>query len=169
MKPRIRLQLIPDKYRLPFAAAVLSCSLLAAFFISWSQGAFASGYVVIGDDIRVQVEVASTAKTREKGLSGREQLGSGQGMLFVFLRPDRYTFWMKDMKFPIDILWIKGEELVDMTTDVPVPVPGEDLPSFFPVSPADKVLEVPAGFAQAHGLRTGMTVITHIDSRRQVR
>lgn len=165
----MRLQLIPEKYRLPFAAAVLCCSLLAALFITWSQRVYASGYVTIGDGLKVQVEVASTAQTREKGLSGRDRLEPGQGMLFVFMQPAVYTFWMKDMKFPIDILWINGQELVDITTDVPLPEPGEALPQYFPQSPADKVLEVPAGFARTNGLRTGMTVTTHIDSRRTVR
>ncbi len=159
----MKFQLIPEKYRLPLAAAVLCCSLLAAVFVAWSQRALASGYVVIGDGLKVQVEVASTAQTREKGLSGRDGLEPGQGMLFIFLRPDKYTFWMKDMKFPIDILWIRDSELVDISTDVPVPVPGEELPHYFPMTPADKVLEVPAGFARANGLKTGMSVTTHID------
>lgn len=165
----MRQQLIPEKYRLPFAAAVLCISLVACFFVAWSQRTYATGTVVIGDGLMVKVDVASTTKTREKGLSGREKLDPDQGMLFVFLRPDVYTFWMKDMKFPIDILWIRDQELVDITTDVPLPAPGEALPHYFPLFPADKVLEVPAGFARTHGLRTGMTVVTHIDSSRTVR
>lgn len=160
---------IVEKYRLLFSASVLGLLLLAAVLISWGQRVTASGYVLIGDDLKVAVEVASTVKTRERGLSGRSGLGPDQGMLFVFLKSDTYSFWMKDMEFPIDILWINGQELVDITTDVQVPSPGEEMPTYFPRSPVDKVLEVPAGYARTHGLRTGMTVVTHIDSNRTVR
>jgi uncharacterized protein len=146
------------------AVFVLGLIVVAAIFIGWSQRAFASGSVVIDDRIEVGVEVASTVQAREKGLSKTDRLPSDRGMLFVFLRPDVYTFWMKDMKFPIDILWISGEELVDITTDIPMPQPGEELNTYFPRFPVDKVLEVSAGFAQNNGLRTGMKVVTHIDS-----
>jgi len=158
-----------SKYRALISLSLLGLVLLVALFIGWSQRAFASGSIIIDDKIKVAVEVASTAQAREKGLSGTDRLETGRGMLFVFLRPDVYTFWMKDMNFPIDILWIRGEELVDMTTDIPVPVPGEELATYFPKYPVDKVLEVPAGFARANGLRTGMTVAAYIDSGQAAR
>jgi hypothetical protein len=158
-----------SKYRVAISASVLGLVLMVALFIGWSQRAFASGSVIIDDKFKVVVEVASTAQAREKGLSDTDRLEPGRGMLFIFLRPDVYTFWMKDMNYPIDILWINGEELMDMTTEIPVPVPGEVLATYFPKYPVDKVLEVPAGFARANGLRTGMTVATYIDSAQAAR
>jgi uncharacterized membrane protein (UPF0127 family) len=56
------------------------------------------------------LEVAKTPEARVQGLSGRTGLKVGQGMLFVFDTPDRQCFWMKDMKFPIDILWFDSNK-----------------------------------------------------------
>ena len=57
-------------------------------------------------------EVADTKASRELGLSGREMLRPNEGMLFVFETPGRYGFWMKDMKFPLDIVWINQNGVV---------------------------------------------------------
>jgi len=52
------------------------------------------------------VEVAATRSERERGLSGRALLKPGTGLWFVFPEPDRYGFWMRDMRFPIDLVWV---------------------------------------------------------------
>ena len=54
----------------------------------------------------VKVELALTMQAQAQGLSGRKILEENEGMLFVFKNSGRYSFWMKDMNFPIDILWI---------------------------------------------------------------
>lgn len=155
---------------MPAVAGVgLAAALVAAAVLTVIQGRFPSGYVTIGDDLRVAVTVAATPATQEKGLSGREGLGADDGMLFIFDRPDTYAFWMKDMRFPIDIIWIQNDAIADITTDVPVPVPGQELPVYFPKIPANRVLEVPAGYAKAHGLRIGMAVTAHVDKGKGVR
>lgn len=103
---------------------------------------------------QIRVDVADTPALRERGLSGRQLLAEGQGMLFVFPVSGRPGFWMKDMRFPIDILWISSSGLIaDMTADLS--------PSTFPTvfsSTADiqYVLEVPAGTVQKFGFRKGM-------------
>ncbi len=61
--------------------------------------------VTIGSQ-KITAEVADTTQARTKGLSGRPCIGQNEGMLFVFNQPGFYQFWMKDMKFPIDIIWI---------------------------------------------------------------
>ena len=58
------------------------------------------------------MEVADTTQARAKGLSGRSCIGQNEGMLFVFNQPGFYEFWMKDMKFPIDIIWIASDHRV---------------------------------------------------------
>lgn len=132
---------------------------VAAAFLYWYQRTPKSAEAVIDGNVRVRVEVAHSPQTRERGLSGHAPLAQDEGMFFVFPVADRYAFWMKDMLFPIDILWINGTELVDITTDVPAPASLDaPLPTYRPVAPADRVLEVPAGFAKTHGLRLGMTV-----------
>ncbi len=149
-----------------WAAAVIFVAFVAALVINWRQAAFREGAVVLGDNDKISVEIAASAAAREKGLSGRERLDAGHGMLFVFAAPNVYSFWMKDMKFPIDIIWIRGDEVVDLSTEVPVPKPGEALALYKPRQAADRVLEVPSGYCRTHGLRTGEKVSYLIDSGR---
>lgn len=151
------------------AGVVLAVSLTASAALAVMQTRFETGYVEIGDGIKVAVTVADNPTTREKGLSGKEGLAADEGMLFIFDRADRYAFWMKEMRFAIDILWIKDDVIADMTTDVAPSAPGDELPMYFPRVPVDRVLEVPAGFARRHGLSTGMAVTAHIDKRGETR
>jgi uncharacterized membrane protein (UPF0127 family) len=60
----------------------------------------------------VYAEVVDTPKSREQGLSGRSGLGEDEAMLFVFEHPGKYGFWMKDMLFAIDIVWISEDGTV---------------------------------------------------------
>ena len=63
-------------------------------------------------DACVQAEIADTEAARQLGLMFRENLPEGRGMLFIFEDEGRYGFWMKNMKFPIDIIWIDKEKRV---------------------------------------------------------
>lgn len=154
----------------PLVALVAVAALLvASAALAYVHARFSQGYVRLGDDLRVNVTVADNDATREKGLSGKEALAPDEGMLFVFDHPQAYGFWMKDMRFPIDILWIAQGQLVDITTDAAIPVPGQELPVYYPRVPVDHVLEVRAGFAKEHGLRTGMPVSIHVDKGKKAR
>ena len=104
----------------------------------------------------VKAEVAADEKSRERGLSGRTSLAEGRGMLFVY--PDRLvrTFWMKGMRFPIDIVWITRGKVTGVERNAPVPV--GSVPVYSSGVPADHVLEVPAGWAGRHGADRGSRV-----------
>ena len=65
-------------------------------------------------DARVQVEIADTPETQQKGLGHRDELAWNQGMLFLFKRPKSANIWMKGMRFDIDIVWIRNGRIVDM-------------------------------------------------------
>ena len=107
------------------------------------------------------VEVEKTEPSREKGLSGRSSLQAGHGMLFLFDKPNRYAFWMKDMKFPIDMVFINGSTVVNIFPNVPFPAantPDSSLPLYIPTSAADKVLEINANTAQKDNIKNGDTV-----------
>jgi len=140
------------------AGVVVAAMLITAVFLLRKQTQFGTGSVVIGGDLEVRVKVAATFSTREKGLSGHDPLADGQGMYFIFDEPGEFSFWMKDMLFPIDIIWIEDGQIADMTVNVPVPVKGQPLPTYSPRVPVSRVLEVPAGFAREHGLRLGLPV-----------
>ncbi len=106
--------------------------------------------------IRLSVEVASTDAEREQGLSDRASLRDGTGMLFVFSKVDSYGFWMKDMHFSIDIVWINSDGVI---AGIDKNVSPDTYPAaFYPPSPVPYVLEVPAGFADSHGVAVGSAV-----------
>ena len=102
----------------------------------------------------VQVDVADTPERKSRGLSGRTGLAEDRGMLFPYARADQHGFWMFDMHFDIDIVWIRDGRVVDVTHGAAHDPPG-DLPIHRPSEPADLVLEVPAGTAAQLGWRAG--------------
>ncbi len=111
-------------------------------------------------DTEIKLSVADTPKAQQKGLSGRKSLAEDRGMLFVFKTPDYYSFWMKDMKFPIDIIYLRGDKVVTIYTNVQPPKSATDtsLPVYTSEEPSDKVLEVNAGFSEKQGLKKGDTI-----------
>jgi hypothetical protein len=100
------------------------------------------------------LELAITPAERAQGLSGREPLLENEGMLFVFDEPSIHGFWMKDMKFALDIIWIKDNKVVDIWQDASPPM-GDDIPRYRPEAESDYVLEVNAGFVERSGLKIG--------------
>lgn len=105
----------------------------------------------------VKVDLAITAGEQEMGLSGRENLLENTGMLFVFEKEGIYPFWMKDMNFPIDMIWINGGMRVVYIQENATP---ESYPEIFdPKTNAKYVLEVPAGFSKNNNLKVGDKVL----------
>lgn len=102
----------------------------------------------------LEVEIADNDQARIKGLSGRAGLAENEGMLFIFPAPDFYGFWMKEMKFPLDFIWLRGDEIKDVTVNVPPPV-NSALKTYRPSAKVDKVLEVNAGWAEKHNIKIG--------------
>lgn len=106
----------------------------------------------------VYAEVVDTPASRAQGLSGRSGLREKEGMLFVFDRPGRYGFWMKDMLFPIDIVWINEEGyIVHVENSVsPSTYAVTNPPQIFINDPdATYVLELGAGQAEKLGAHLG--------------
>ncbi len=107
------------------------------------------------------VQVVSSSTDMEKGLSGRNSLKDTQGMLFDFtkLENKQPAFWMKDMKFSLDILWIQNNAVVGITKNIPAPKNSKDvLPSYYAPGDIDYVIEVNAGWSDAHNIKTGDSV-----------
>jgi len=101
----------------------------------------------------IKVEIADTQDEQTLGLSGRESLPNGRGMLFVFQELSEHMFWMKDMKFPIDIIWLaENFKIVDVKENA-TPESYPDV--FLPTEKARYVLEVQAGFFARHRLKLG--------------
>lgn len=108
------------------------------------------------------VEVVNTPESTTQGLSGRSSIGS-DGMLFVFPKAQMLQFWMKEMKFGLDFIWLNNWTVVDLTQHVPPPSPEEAqneslLTIYSPKQPADMVIEVNDGDVSRWGVQVGDTL-----------
>jgi uncharacterized protein len=93
------------------------------------------------------VDVVDTESTRNRGLGKRSSIGVNEGMYFVFDDVGFHGIWMKDMQFPIDIVWIRDNRIVDIkeNVDPQIGAPLEELKTYFPKVLDDHVLELKAG------------------------
>jgi len=147
------------KHRL-FKVAAL-CVILFVFISVWSRGTqkrFASLTITTRGEqsqpISLRVELAQTSQEIEQGLSNRDTRGS-DGMLFILPQEMKPAFWMKDMRFPLDFIWIRNGSIVDLTRNVPISPP---LATHTPNSSVTHVLEIPAGFIDQHNIHLGDSV-----------
>ena len=109
----------------------------------------------------IPVEIMRSPKDKARGLSGRAFLAENEGFLFIFENKTRPSFWMKEMLFPIDIIWIADGKIVGIEKYIPIPEEGaslSDLPSYTPTSSIDYVLEVNAGFSDKYSFKEGDVV-----------
>jgi uncharacterized membrane protein (UPF0127 family) len=106
------------------------------------------------------LEVASDAASRSVGLGGRDALWDESGMLFVFPGEGLHRFWMKDMRFSLDLLYIASDgTIVDIQRMDPEPgVSDVDLTIYVPPTAVLLAIEIKAGLARRHGIEAGMTV-----------
>ncbi|EKD67674.1 MAG: hypothetical protein ACD_48C00273G0002 [uncultured bacterium] len=135
---------------------------VGAFFISflfllfWNMRTPSSRDIIL-DGESLHVYIAQTIKEMYVGLGGREDLGGKDGMLFLYDYPGRHGIVMRQMQFPIDIVWLFEGRVVDIAPAVPTE-PGAseyELTSYHPRIDASMVLELPAGWAAKHDLQIG--------------
>ena len=140
--------------------SVLACvmPLLAAGIVGSEGGSWAVAVLPSGHEYRL--EVAADDASRQRGYMFREQIGPRDGMLFVFESSARHSFWMKNCKVALDILWLdEAYRVVHVAADQPpCPLEGPCLP-ILPLAPARYVLEFPAGTAAREGLAGGSTIV----------
>lgn len=137
---------------------VIACG---AFIFFLKKPAYAPGNENVSSsaeiaDKKIFVDIVDTDAERVRGLSGRAILAENAGMLFIFEREDTYSFWMKDMNFPIDILWIDKDFVVQDITKNAEP---RSFPTIFkPRIPVQYVLEVNAGFSEENKIEIGKKI-----------
>ena len=122
-----------------------------------TEGKLPTGWLEFEDGTKITIELAANTEDIRLGLSYRESLCETCGLYFVFPGEDYRDFWMRQMHFPIDIIWINRGKVVGVVHDAP-PQPGateSELQVWTSPEPVRNVLEVPAGFARAHGIGAG--------------
>ena len=119
--------------------------------------------VVIGEQV-IYVEVADNPEARARGLSFRNSIGPNDGMLFVFDSPGSHGFWMKDMIFPIDIIWISSDKVVgfEENVDPQIGAQAEDLKIYYPPELVNRALEIRAGGVGRLGVHAGDQVLVRL-------
>jgi uncharacterized protein len=103
-------------------------------------------------------DVAITSEQRSKGLAVKDTLAENESMLFVFSKANNYPFWMKNMKFPIDIIWLGTDRYVIHIEHSLEPCESDACPLYTPDDKAQYVLETVAGFAKKYNV-TENTVV----------
>jgi uncharacterized membrane protein (UPF0127 family) len=108
-----------------------------------------------------KLEIAKTQAQQEKGLGLRDSLPKNTGMLFPYTSPRELTFWMKGMRFPIDIIYLRDKKIIKIYSAVsqqPEGTPDTQLPLYPSQGLADMVLEINAGLSQQYRFEVGDSV-----------
>jgi uncharacterized membrane protein (UPF0127 family) len=101
----------------------------------------------------LKLQVATTDQEQMVGLGGRKCIASDQGMLFIFDKAGYYPFWMKNMRFPIDIIWLSdSKQVVYMQKNL---APSTYPKSFTNPTPVHYVIELQAGKADSLDIKSG--------------
>lgn len=139
------------------AKNIIPVLLLLFSFIS----VFAQSYdcTVFINDLKVPVEVVFSDEDKARGLSNRKSMPEDEGMLFLFDTEDYRSFWMKDMLFPIDIIFIDRFGYIVHIIKNCQPCKNEECPPLNSKRKAKYVLEVNAGFCDRKNIREGDRVI----------
>ena len=102
------------------------------------------------------IDIAKTPHDKEAGLSIKNSIGENYGMYFPFETADYYSFWMKNMKLPIDIIFLRGNRVVSIFSNIQPPLSKTDVPYVYKTKEkADAVLEIAAGLSQKLDLKKG--------------
>jgi len=116
---------------------------------------FKKNAIVTIDNQSFNVSIANSEKDREIGLSETKSLDQNQGMLFLFNNPGYYSFWMKNMKFPIDIIFINNDQIVTIHDNAQIIKAQENPMLYTPTQSSDKVLEIQAGISEKYNFKIG--------------
>ncbi len=139
------------------AAAVIALVLLASLFALQPADKVERTTIAFKGGAEISAEIADDEEGWEKGLASRSRVGANEGMLFIFDYDEYWAFWMKDMLFPLDIIWLNMEKKIVHIQRNAQPCQ-EGCDSYVPLVPAKYVIEVNAGFAAKHNLAVGDSV-----------
>lgn len=143
--------------------AVVFAAAIVLKFMYWFSPPKVFRVLIAGAPI--VVEVARTVDEQTQGLGSRFTLPADHGMLFVYPEKTTPRFWMKEVRIPLDMIWITDGRIIDITARVPEPqlvTPDIALPLYTPSAPVTMVLEVNAGTAEQLGWKVGDAVVLEL-------
>ena len=147
-----------------WASRLLVAGLAAGFGAAIAAPAPRWAVAVLPSGHEFSLEVAADDASRQRGYMGRERIGPREGMIFVFDQDGRHSFWMKDCKVALDMVWldVAGRVVWVAENREPCPATGE-CPSIVPSATARYVVEFAAGTAAAESLKPGDAVVVLSD------
>ena len=107
------------------------------------------------NNVVIKIEIATTLEDQKQGLSDRESLNIDAGLLFVYDNYEVRNFWMKDMNFPLDILWIKDSSIVGFEQNIPIFNSQGQVNRIGSKVPVNRVLELNSGYIRKNGFKVG--------------
>ena len=141
------------KRNLLIVVAGIIVLLLASHFLFRQEELNANEENISINGVDLLVDIADTPEEHTQGLSGRDKMAENKGMLFVFPVSNTPGFWMKEMNFSLDFIWINEAGII---VDITKNISPETYPEIFrPSSPIKYVLEVNAGWADNHNIKIG--------------
>jgi uncharacterized membrane protein (UPF0127 family) len=153
----LRYTVCMKEYKIFVTVFVITFLLLAVSY-TFSTRSVQAPVTEQSQTVPLRFEIVRTPEAQAQGLSGRRDVPSGYGMLFVFDKADMYSFWMKDMLVPIDIIWLEEDGTIVGIEDSVMPESYPDTTFDAPI-PVRLVLELRAGEAQRQGWSVGDTVV----------
>lgn len=144
-----------NKIIIIFGLIILLVVGVIYFQVKGNQTMKTTGSVKIGDHT-FATETVKDAEAQQIGLTKYNSIKEEQAMLFIFEQPGNYGFWMKNMKFSIDLLYINNDTIVSIVEKAEPVAKDADNPTIYqPEAPADKVLEINAGLVEKYAIKKG--------------
>lgn len=146
-----------DNVVVPIIAGAIIIIAITFFVTIFSSGTSKKVMLQVGSGI-FKADVALTESDRQKGLAGVEKINPDGALLMVFPKSDLWGIWMKDMKIPIDILWLdENKKVIFIVTNASPDL--QDTKTFLPKTPARYVVEIPAGSTRSKAIKVGSYAI----------
>lgn len=131
---------------------VITIVILAGFILKTKPGS-TNPKLTIGDKVTIAVDLADTNQKRTQGYSNHPQIGYDEGLLFMFDKADLYPFWMKEMLFDLDFIFIRNNKVVYLLQNIKAPINYQgEVEYAISQEPFDQLLEVRSGFIDKYNI-----------------
>lgn len=150
------MKLVYDRLKMKLKKAFFALIILT-MAVYLSANAISYKYVAKVNGSKLFLEAASTPQQRQTGLMYRSSLKANAGMLFLFEEKDNVNFWMKNVKFPLDLIFIDDFKVVKLYNNVKACYT-QDCPIYPSIFSVNKVIEVNAGFCAKNKIKEGQSM-----------